>query len=207
MTYIGILGKTIHIINDFIKYANKNRSFEIVFYEKNIFSLKSTYKDVFVQLIIINTFDKMVTLDNIVEVHSMFSDIQIIVVMHVPDYDFILRCIRLGINAILESNLRLSDLLDAIWQCIKGGVMSSVSINKILFEGIYSQKQSDINNLTSRELEVLNCLTEGLSNKLTATRLSIGIETVRTHVKNICRKFSVKSRVEVVCKLLREKSF
>jgi DNA-binding NarL/FixJ family response regulator len=48
--------------------------------------------------------------------------------------------------------------------------------------------------LTAREAEVLQLLQEGLSNAQIAHALSIGIETVRTHARNIYRKLGISTR-------------
>jgi DNA-binding CsgD family transcriptional regulator len=52
----------------------------------------------------------------------------------------------------------------------------------------------------SREQEVLSLLSSGYHYKEISDRLGIGIETVRTHVKNICEKMHVRNRVEAVTK-------
>ncbi|MBV9214296.1 MAG: response regulator transcription factor [Actinobacteria bacterium] len=48
--------------------------------------------------------------------------------------------------------------------------------------------------LTPREADVLELLQEGLSNKQIAQELSIGIETVRTHTRNIYAKLGISTR-------------
>jgi DNA-binding NarL/FixJ family response regulator len=48
--------------------------------------------------------------------------------------------------------------------------------------------------LTSREAGVLELLQEGRTNAEIAHELSIGIETVRTHARNIYRKLGISSR-------------
>jgi DNA-binding CsgD family transcriptional regulator len=48
--------------------------------------------------------------------------------------------------------------------------------------------------LTPREADVLELLQEGRTNAEIAHRLSIGIETVRTHARNIYRKLGIASR-------------
>ncbi len=52
--------------------------------------------------------------------------------------------------------------------------------------------------LTERELEVLRCMAEGLSNKEIAARLHMTERTVAFHVSNILQKLGVVSRVEAV---------
>ena len=48
--------------------------------------------------------------------------------------------------------------------------------------------------LTAREAEVLQLLQEGMTNGEIAHHLSIGIETVRTHARNIYRKLGISTR-------------
>ena len=50
--------------------------------------------------------------------------------------------------------------------------------------------------LTSREQEVLRCITEGKENKEIAEMLYVSTETVKSHVKNLFKKLKVKNRVE-----------
>ena len=50
-------------------------------------------------------------------------------------------------------------------------------------------------------------LVEGLSYKMIANELSIGIETVRTHIKRIYEKLQVNSNTEAVSKAIRGNFF
>jgi DNA-binding CsgD family transcriptional regulator len=57
--------------------------------------------------------------------------------------------------------------------------------------------------LTPRELEILGCLGDGLSNKAVARRLDISQHTVKFHMEAIYAKLDVRSRAEAVVKGLR----
>ncbi|HEY1753849.1 MAG TPA: response regulator transcription factor [Bryobacteraceae bacterium] len=57
--------------------------------------------------------------------------------------------------------------------------------------------------LSDRELEVLDLVAEGLSNKLIAHRLSISEHTVKTHVASIFAKLGASSRTEAVSQAIR----
>jgi len=52
--------------------------------------------------------------------------------------------------------------------------------------------------LTSREREVLDCVSEGLSNRAVATRLHVSTNTIRNHVQRILYKLDVHSKLEAV---------
>lgn len=58
--------------------------------------------------------------------------------------------------------------------------------------------------LSKREEEILNLLAKGYRYKEIADALSIGYETVRSHLKNIYDKLHVHSRTEAVVKYLRK---
>ncbi|HEY7051361.1 MAG TPA: response regulator transcription factor [Mycobacterium sp.] len=58
--------------------------------------------------------------------------------------------------------------------------------------------------LTQRESEILSCVVSGLSNKGIATKLVIGDETVKSHLRSIYRKLGVNDRTGAVATALRE---
>ena len=57
--------------------------------------------------------------------------------------------------------------------------------------------------LTAREVEVLELLAEGLSNKAIAARLSISDQTVKFHVASICGKLDAANRTDAVRRAVR----
>jgi DNA-binding NarL/FixJ family response regulator len=65
----------------------------------------------------------------------------------------------------------------------------------------FPQRERD--RLTPRERDVLQALADGLSDKEIAFHLQIGIETVRTHLASIYRKFGAESRVQALKFALR----
>ena len=59
-------------------------------------------------------------------------------------------------------------------------------------------------NLSKREKEILKCLVEGSSYKITAQKCGIANETVKSHVRNIYEKLHVTSMSGAVAKAIRE---
>jgi DNA-binding NarL/FixJ family response regulator len=62
----------------------------------------------------------------------------------------------------------------------------------------YAEESGVTENLTARELEVLQLLAEGLPNKLIAQRLHITEHTAKFHVSSIMLKLGAASRTEAV---------
>jgi LuxR family maltose regulon positive regulatory protein len=55
-----------------------------------------------------------------------------------------------------------------------------------------------IEPLSEREIDILECLAEGLSNREIAHRLTISLSTVKTHTRNIYTKLGVNSRTQAI---------
>lgn len=59
-------------------------------------------------------------------------------------------------------------------------------------------RQTQINELTGRELEVLRLIAQGWSNRQIAEYLQVEIRTVKYHTTNIYSKLGAKSRSEAI---------
>lgn len=67
----------------------------------------------------------------------------------------------------------------------------------------YSEPGSPFHPLSEREMEVLNCLVGGMSNKEIASMLGISHQTVKNHITSILRKFNVDDRTQAVVYALK----
>jgi len=61
---------------------------------------------------------------------------------------------------------------------------------------LHEKDKGDGNSLTSREIEVLELIAEGMLNKEIARKLYISEKTVKNHVSNIFRKLNVSDRTQ-----------
>lgn len=64
-----------------------------------------------------------------------------------------------------------------------------------------------VGRLSKKEARILHYIYKGLSSKEISESLSISINTVKTHIKKIYRKFGVQSRLQLIRKLYDEKIF
>lgn len=60
--------------------------------------------------------------------------------------------------------------------------------------------------MTERELDVLRCIAQGMSNKQVAVQFSISTTTVRSHVSSMMRKLDLENRTQLAI-YAREKKF
>jgi NarL family two-component system response regulator LiaR len=66
-----------------------------------------------------------------------------------------------------------------------------------------NKKELELLNLSKRELEVLQLMAEGLSNKEIADRLFVSLSTIKTHSNNLFDKMSVERRTQAIDKAKR----
>lgn len=98
-----------------------------------------------------------------------------------------------GADGYLLKDTEPEILLEQIKKIAKGEVILSESIKHLLLERHASQ--DPIYALTDREMDVLQLIATGLSNKQIAGQLFISEETVKVHIRNLLRKLNVHSRV------------
>ncbi len=115
------------------------------------------------------------------------------------------------VKPALRAGIRGAILFDATPQEIEGAVYAvnaglvvttPVSLAALLPDS-HSFSEDLAEPLSGRELEVLDLVAEGLSNKLIAHRLTISEHTVKTHVASIFAKLGASSRTEAVSQAVR----
>jgi DNA-binding NarL/FixJ family response regulator len=138
----------------------------------------------------------------VAEVKKQIPDMQIIMVTIYEDSERIFRALKAGANGYLVKSSPPEQLIQAIRDAYTGGAPMSSHIARKVVQHFHLLGPSvqEAGNLSPREREVLDLLASGFIYKEIGSKLNIGVETVRTHVKNICQKMHVRSRVEAVAK-------
>jgi DNA-binding NarL/FixJ family response regulator len=118
------------------------------------------------------------------------------------DSERIFRALKAGASGYLVKSCPPEQLLSSIRDVHNGGSALSTHIARKVVKHFHvlGPSKSEMENLTRREREVLDLLSEGFIYKEIGDKLNIASETVRTHAKNICQKMHVRSRVEAVAK-------
>ncbi len=131
-----------------------------------------------------------------------------ILVLSGYDFDQYVRALaRIGIHGYLLKDCPQEDLIEALDEIARGGVVLPPRIASKIMRSYASDSVSESRNprwdLTVREIEVLECLHEGLRNADIASRLEISPRTVETHVGSIISKLGAHSRAEAVRKAVQ----
>jgi two-component system, NarL family, response regulator YdfI len=116
------------------------------------------------------------------------------------------RALHSGVRAILPRDANGQEIVAAIEGAAVGlTVLSSEDMDVLLPFAVEAVTADVVTGeaLSSRELEVLGMLAEGLANKDIATRLEISEHTVKFHVSSILGKLGVTTRGEAVARGVR----
>lgn len=138
------------------------------------------------------------------EICRKYAHIKVIALTSFAEQNMIQGALQAGAVGYLQKNITAGELAAAIRSAHSGRMTLSQEAVQVLTESI-SQPHLPGGGLTERELEVLACMVEGVSNSEIAGRLVISQGTVKFHVSNIFQKLGVKNRVEAVRAAIEQK--
>ena len=136
---------------------------------------------------------------------TTFADLPIPVILLVDfaDSTLVSSALRAGIRGAISWDATPEEIEGAVHAANAGLVVTTQASLAELLPDARHLAEELTEPLSGRELEVLDLLAEGLSNKLIAHRLSISEHTVKTHVASIFAKLDASSRTEAVSQAIR----
>ncbi|MDV2990459.1 MAG: Oxygen regulatory protein NreC [Chroococcidiopsis sp. SAG 2025] len=134
---------------------------------------------------------------------SEVGELPIAILTDTEDRDRLPELLRSGVKAILPRSASAEEILQAVEAVATGLVVLHADAIDILLTLLPISERvveatTPLQALTSREIEVLGMLAEGLGNKAIAKRLGISEHTVKFHVSSIFSKLNASSRTEAV---------
>lgn len=101
-----------------------------------------------------------------------------------------------GADALVSKTAAAEAFVATLRQVTVGG--QAVVFGPGLESASNVRRFAETEKLTEREDEVLQLITEGLTNPAIARRLSVEVSTVKTHVRGVLRKLGVESRKDLL---------
>lgn len=126
------------------------------------------------------------------ELHAAHPDTHLVVLASRPTAGEANQMLTFGATACLSKETQARDVLNAIHLASRG-----LQVLPRARAGDLAVGPMGPEPLTAREADVLALLQDGRSNAEIALALQVGVETVRTHARNIYRKLGVRTRREL----------
>lgn len=137
----------------------------------------------------------------------------LILSMH-DDEDYVLQAIESGAAGYLLKGSSKDEFLKAVRTVHRGEKYFSADVSRIFIDSYLNVKKQAVPShpakaqdydLTKREKQILQLLTDGVGNKEIAERLNKSVRTIETHRFNIMKKLDVNNVVELLKKVEEDK--
>lgn len=133
------------------------------------------------------------------EVRRVNPETQVVVLTSYHQDDHVFPALKAGAISYILKDAKMSELADAL----RKGAMGEATLHpqvaaRVIREikGINQEESNPLQELTSREMEILSLIAEGLCNAVIAEQLVISENTVKGHVSNILSKLHLTDRTQ-----------
>jgi len=143
--------------------------------------------------------------DEIQKIKDEFPGAKVVIIGVSGTEKEVLEYIEAGASGYVLPESCPEDLIETVQKVYRGEASCPLNVLSCLFERIASLRaqlnvgqDSHLSSLSQRELQVLQLVAEGMSNKEIAIRLNLELQTVKNHLHNILEKLRVHNRREAV---------
>lgn len=140
---------------------------------------------------------------------ELAPEAQVVILTVFDDPDKIFRAVCAGASGYILKSSGIDQIGQAIQQVVAGGAPMTPEVAQRVLDTFaktpMGPKCSEDYQLSSREIEILRLLADGLLKKEIADRLEISSHTVSTHLRKVYSKLHVSTNTGAVAKALRER--
>jgi DNA-binding NarL/FixJ family response regulator len=139
------------------------------------------------------------------QLKQLLPQTQVMMLTVYEDTENIFNALAAGANGYMLKRTSSKELLEAIHEVHRGGSPMTMHIARKVVSSFQKTAATaqPTENLSEREQQVLDLLSQGLMYKEIADKLEISYETVHTYIRRIYEKLQVRTRTEAVAKFLR----
>jgi len=141
------------------------------------------------------------------QIRERFPDIGVIMLSAYDDRQFVVEAVRSGARGYVLKARDAEHLIQTVRLVATGNMVIDPQLVVALAEELSEAKERDrrADTLTAREVEVLQLLAFGHTNRAIAEKLFISPDTVKTHLEHIFEKLGASDRTAAVAEALRRR--
>lgn len=141
---------------------------------------------------------KMNGIEVLNEIKSKNIEVKVLILTVHDGVEYLMKAVDLGVDGYIMKDAESSELKKAINVILEGETYIQPKLVPVLNNRLVTRDidKDKIDSLTSRELEVLIQVANGMYNKEIAASLNISERTVKNHLSNIFRKIDVYDRTQ-----------
>lgn len=146
------------------------------------------------------------------EVLAECPNTKVVAVTTFHSEEYVIPALRAGASAYLLKDSEPEDIVAGIRSAVAGEFMASPRVTEVLVDSVVSSPSRPRHDpesvaqglqLSKREIDVINLLCDGKSNREISQELFIAEPTVKSHIGRIMTKMGVRDRVQVVINAYR----
>jgi DNA-binding NarL/FixJ family response regulator len=138
------------------------------------------------------------------QLKPLLPQTQVMMLTVYEDTENIFNALAAGASGYMLKRTSTKELIEAIHEVKRGGSPMTMHIARKVVQSFQKAAPSaSTENLSEREQQVLDLLSQGLIYKEISEKLGIGYETVHTYIRRVYEKLQVRTRTEAVAKFLR----
>jgi two-component system response regulator DevR len=132
------------------------------------------------------------------DIRSAHPEIRCLILTSYDDDDALFASVMAGASGYLLKEIRGSSLLDGIRQVAAGRSLLDPSVTERVMARLRNPEPEDprLASLTDRERDILNLITEGLTNRQIGERLFLAEKTVKNYVSGLLAKLGMQRRTQ-----------
>ncbi|WP_435390892.1 response regulator [Jeotgalibacillus haloalkalitolerans] len=130
------------------------------------------------------------------EIMAFLPETKIIILTSYYDDEQVFPALEAGAHSYILKTSSATQILDTVYKAARGESVIEQQVASKLMNRFRTKERVLHEDLTEREMDVLKCLGDGLTNQEIADELYIGIKTVKTHVSNVLSKLELSDRTQ-----------
>ncbi|WP_077622892.1 response regulator [Sediminibacillus massiliensis] len=139
-------------------------------------------------------------------IRRRWPEMKVLMLTTFNDDEYALEALRLGAHGYMLKDADAGTLIDTVKKCLVGGLQLQGEVAAKVMPRLLQTKKADSkprHSLTPREMDILQQIGEGRSNKEISAELALSVGTVKNHISQLLDKLGLRDRTQLAIYAIR----